>query len=575
MRILGVMAGHDSSVAVINNGRVEVYLKEERLTNVKRDFLPYQALYEILRSNKKPIDYICTLVPGKLIAGLNLLPKKVLKCPIINYADKHHLSHASLAFYNSGFKEALVIVIDRYGSAFVGDLNEGESVFKATYPAQFVELQKNLWKGPTDLPKVNSVQTSPDTVVNNKNTMSIVKVYESATTLIGQHPLENGKTMGLASYGKDKEFVNFFENNLPVDNLFVEGNFISEFGSNTKFPALPNLFKGHEDKIISSVPEDNYQFYADYAYQVQKQTQQEILKLIKQWVDKTGIKKVCLSGGYSLNIVTNGYLVDQLPDVEFYFEPIADDSGISIGAAMHLYREKSKDTSIKPVENLFFQGFKQDIEDIGTECTEEDIANFLVEQKSVAVFNGMAEAGPRALGNRSILFDARNPDSKKIVNQIKKREWYRPFAGIVLEEDFEKYFHTKGLPSSKFMTISFDTKLSKEIPGVVHADNSCRVQTIGPDIPHLHKLLKQFKNKTGCSVLLNTSFNLAGKPLIETQHQAMYTFQLEKIDVLWFPEIGKYIKKGDRYRLSEQYQLELYKLAAQNKSFDYNNLGED
>ena len=124
------------------------------------------------------------------------------------------------------------------------------------------------------------------------------------------------------------------------------------------------------------------------------------------------------------------------------------------------------------------------------------------------------------------------------------------------------------------MTVSFDTRLPKEIPGVVHVDNSCRVQTIGTDIPHLHKLLKQFKDKTGCSVLLNTSFNLAGKPLIETQHQAIYTFQIEKIDVLWFPEIGKYIKKGDGYRLSEKLQLQLYKLAAQNNRFDYNNFDE-
>lgn len=574
MRILGVMAGHDSSVAVVNNGRVELYVKEERLTNVKRDYLPYQALYEILRSNQEPIDYICTLVPGKLMAGLNILPKKILECPIINYADKHHLSHASLAFYNSGFKEAIVLVIDRYGSAFIGDLNEGETIYKAAYPAQFTVLQRNLWKGATDLPKVPVPATAQDTVVNNTNTMSIVKIYETATTLIGQHPLENGKTMGLASYGQDQEFINFFKNNLPDDKLFVEGNFVPNY-DNSELPTLPSLLKGHEDKIITKVPEDNYQFYADYAFQVQKQTQEQVAKLIKNWVDKTGIKKVCLCGGYALNIVTNGYLVDQMPDVEFYFEPIADDSGISIGAAMHLYREKSKSSSIKPVEHLFFQGFKQEIEDIGTTCTESDIANLLINQKTVAVFNGMAEAGPRALGNRSILFDARNLNSKQIVNQVKHREWYRPFAGIVLDEDFEKYFYTKGLNSSKFMTISFDTRLPNEIPGVVHADNSCRVQTIGPDIPHLHKLLKQFKNKTGCSVLLNTSFNLAGKPLIETQQQAIHTFQSEKIDVLWFPEIGKCIKKGDHYRLSDNLQLALYKLAARDNSFDYNNIGEN
>jgi carbamoyltransferase len=169
--------------------------------------------------------------------------------------------------------------------------------------------------------------------------------------------------------------------------------------------------------------------------------------------------------------------------------------------------------------------------------------NTVIEQKIVAVFTGMSEAGPRALGHRSILFDARNSEAKRIVNSVKNREWYRPFAGVVLEEDFDKYFHNKGLQNSKLMTISFDTKLPQLIPGVTHVDNSCRVQTVSEDIPHLHKLLTAFKHNTNCSVLLNTSFNLAGQPLIETQQQAIHTFYQSKIDILWFPEINKYLKK--------------------------------
>jgi carbamoyltransferase len=527
-------------VAIVNNGQVELYVKEERLSGIKRDHVPYQALYEILKRNTTPIDYICTLVPTGMMSGLNILPKKILRCPIVNYYHQHHLSHASLAFYNSGFDQALVVVMDRLGSSFSDDLNESETVFLASYPCNFRVLQKNLWKGKTNFTIPSQANVQEDTnhvVINNDNTMSITKVYETATTLIGQHCLENGKTMGLAGYGRNQEFVNFFDNHLPRDNLFVEGNFVR--GSDTK----SCLFKGHEQLLIMQVDKNNYQFYADYAYQVQKQTQEQVLQLIQRWIDKTGVKKVCISGGYGLNVVTNGYLIDQLPQIEFYFEPMADDSGISIGSAMHLYREKSKDQTVKPLQHLFFQGLPQEITSLGDNCSEEDIANFLIEQKIVAVFTGMSEAGPRALGHRSILFDARNPEAKRIVNLVKNREWYRPFAGVVLEKDFDKYFHNKGLQNSKLMTISFDTKLPQLIPGITHVDNSCRVQTVNEDIPHLHKLLTAFKHNTGCSVLLNTSFNLAGQPLIETQQQAIHTFYQSKIDILWFPEINKYLKK--------------------------------
>ena len=172
----------------------------------------------------------------------------------------------------------------------------------------------------------------------------------------------------------------------------------------------------------------------------------------------------------------------------------------------------------------------------------EDIANLLSEQKIVAVYNGLAEAGQRALGNRSILFDARNKEAKNIVNSVKNREWYRPFAGAVLKEDFTECFDTYGLTESPFMTLSFPVTTC-DIPGVTHVDNTCRVQTVDNSIPHLYNLLTEFKQITGCSVLLNTSFNLAGEPLVETINEAIETFNNSKIDVLWFPELNKMIRK--------------------------------
>jgi carbamoyltransferase len=175
-------------------------------------------------------------------------------------------------------------------------------------------------------------------------------------------------------------------------------------------------------------------------------------------------------------------------------------------------------------------------------CDEATIAGFLKDQKTVAVFNGLAESGPRALGNRSILFDARNHDAKDIVNNIKRREWYRPFAAMVLEEDFQKHFETLGLTSSEFMTVSFAVT-DNNIPGVTHVDNTCRVQTVSETIPHIYDLLQEFKKQTGTSVLLNTSFNLAGEPLVDTFDDAVRTFNESEIDVLWIPQLKRCIIK--------------------------------
>jgi carbamoyltransferase len=173
------------------------------------------------------------------------------------------------------------------------------------------------------------------------------------------------------------------------------------------------------------------------------------------------------------------------------------------------------------------------------------IAKLLSEQKIIAVYNEQAEAGPRALGNRSILFDARNKKAKEIVNKIKKREWYRPFACSVLEEYARDYFNMYHLKNSPFMTISFPVLKNKLkiIPGVTHVDNSCRIQTVNKSIPHLYKLLNEFKKITNVPVLLNTSFNIAGEPLVESKEDAIKTFKESDIDVLWFPELGKIITK--------------------------------
>ena len=545
MRILGMSPLHDSSVAIIHNGQVEYFSKEERLTRKKRDMCPYLSFDKALKYSKGKIDYVVISSPTKddiLNDQLEVYIKKKLDVKIVRLCDHHHLSHASLAFYNSGFDKSLTVVIDRNGSRF-DRLRESESIFISEYPHDFKPIYKSYWlekigiyEDNLNYEKIKEITKDwPDCKVVADSTMNITKVYETATTLIGQNPLENGKTMGLAAYGKEQPFKSLFVDDIPNSNLFMSKNIFSE----------PVIMKDHLSNQIKEVPKNNYHFYADYAFQVQKQTQQQVLKLIKKYVEKTGIKKVCLTGGYGLNVVTNEYLIKNLPDVEFYFEPLADDSGNSIGAAMFAYRNETKDIKKYPLKHTFFNHIKEDINIQGEDVSTKEIANYLSQSKIVAVYKGQAEAGPRALGNRSILFDPRNSKAKDIINTVKNREWYRPFAGSVLKEHMKDYFETHHIESSPFMTISFQVKEDKKniIPGIIHIDNSCRIQSVDKDIPHFYDLLKEFKSITNVSVLLNTSFNMAGEALVESLDDAINTFNKTKIDILWFPEIGKMIKK--------------------------------
>jgi carbamoyltransferase len=300
--------------------------------------------------------------------------------------------------------------------------------------------------------------------------------------------------------------------------------------------------KKNKNIRVDGVTKENYQPYADYAHQVQKQTQEQVLKLIKKFTKETGIKNVCITGGYALNVIANNYYLENCEDINFYFEPIADDSGNSIGAAMNVYRDMTLDKSIYPLEDTFFQGFDYDLDLDTVDASYEDIVKNLLDQKTIGVFNGKSEAGPRALGNRSILFDPRNKDGKDIVNKIKNREWYRPFGAVMLEEDFQKYFYTNGDTKNEYMTVAYKCKdgVSSMIPSVVHVDNTSRIQTVNSG--HIYELLKEFKKSTGIGILLNTSFNTAGMPLVENPNQAIEILNSTDLDIIWFPEKNSIIK---------------------------------
>jgi carbamoyltransferase len=542
-KIFGISAAHDSSFCVLNNGKIEYFNKEERLSKNKRDRDPIYSIFDY-DSESKDIHLAFSSPTTNTESAYffsSIAKKKHNIVSSVDYSDSHHLVHANLAFYNSGFDKALVFVIDRDGSIYFDSCRESETVFIASYPNNFTPIYKNFWLSNIyshdylDFFKKNN----PDCEINGKSSFSIVKVYESATSLILQNMLENGKVMGLSAYGdKEVEYPSLFKDDLTPDDYY--------FGHSNVLGIPSSINRELHKYATDTVTKENYKLYADYAWQVQKQTQEAVLKLIQKYTEKTGIKNVCITGGYGLNVVANHYYTTQLEDINFFFEPIADDSGNSIGSAMKLYRDTTLDKSIYKLEHTFFNGKKYNLDSIvGDDVSVKDVAKIISEGKSVAVYNGLAEAGPRALGNRSILFDPRDKEAKEKVNKIKKREWYRPFAGMVIEKDAKIFFNMGNIEKSEFMTISFPvTEKSIElIPGVIHVDNTCRIQTISSNNPVMFDLLNEFKNITGIGVLLNTSFNLAGKPLVEKPQDAIETLLNSELDYVWFPEISKIVSK--------------------------------
>lgn len=543
MRVVGVSPFHDSSVAVYSEQGIELFYKEERLSRNKRDLHPFKSLEQLHDVKNVDVAVICS--PNNMDDSLyayNAYLRKSLKAEqVYDISTSHHLQHASLAFYNSGFEKCLVVVIDRNGSIFADTFRESETVFVAEYPDKITEIYKNFWYQNSSLGSafrndlLNYYKDS-NIYVTCSSGQGIVKAYESATTLIGQHVLENGKTMGLAAYGKaSSEFPELFaELGIAKDEYFFHYN--NKWGD---YCCAPTVLAHH---LTEEMTKANYQIYADWAYHVQTQTQNAALTLIRNAVESTGIKKVCITGGYGLNVVANQFYLESMPDVEFYFEPLADDSGNSLGGAMLLYRRITQDTKISPLKDTFFHGKENDLSGVsGKKANAADIAKLISSGKSVAIYNGLAEAGPRALGNRSILFDPRLPDAKEKVNVIKKREWYRPFAAAVLMEDATKYFDMN-VSSSPYMTVSFPANeyAKKVIPGVIHVDGTCRIQTVSKGHP-LHDVLVEFKKITGHGVLLNTSFNLAGQPLVETVPEALDVLSDSELNAIWFPQIEKLV----------------------------------
>lgn len=348
MNILGFNPMHHSSICLLQDGKIKYFIQEERITKVKYDSSPFKSFINILQNFK--IDYITWGSPSIYFDTCthNNTPywKKLAKkfSPNVkefDFSNNHHLCHVAHSFYNSGFKKSLGIVIDGIGSSYKNyEERETESIYICSYPNKFKTLYKNI--------------------INAEKIINLSRAYETITMHLGWDRNEAGKTMGLSPYGKfNSNFPNFFINNITNPDVF----FTSFDFKDPDFPLKDTCFlddkKNPQLKLKTHPKNWHYNksqitnLEKDLAWKIQNDTQQIVGDYIEKSIKKTGLKQVCCSGGYFLNCVANYYLIKRFPDVEFYFEPVANDAGTAIGAAKLIWHETTKDTTIRPFKSLY------------------------------------------------------------------------------------------------------------------------------------------------------------------------------------------------------------------------------
>jgi carbamoyltransferase len=580
--IAAIARGHNASVCLLKDGEIIFNIEEERLSRQKYDGGPFAGMYKILEYTNK-LDYLVVahtqplneagridfsgddMYTG-LARKLGLIDRKQNPYnhpQVIDMSSYHHKLHAACAFYRSGFKEAAGLVVDGAGTFInMGDtiVWEVETIFDCSYPNNLATVRKNIG---TTGPLVEKFAEGIDSSIFNDNgtheayvteKAGITKTYEAVTEYCGWNFIEAGKTMGLFPYGNPNE-------NIP--KLFHSTLYGDVSNRNLIIPTYPNgayVNKDVYEELYESGEEEQdltlLQNRRDLAYAVQTQTQEQVLKLIRKAVEMTGKNKVVISGGYGLNCVANYYYLDNLDDIEIYVEPVSNDSGTAMGAALLQWYEITNDTTVRKRTDTLYEGFQyyysnDEIETLAKkynatvqDAVDEDVINLITTKNIVSIFQGKSENGPRALGNRSILYDPTDPNGKDFVNEIKRREYFRPFAGSILEEDVHEWFDLRGMDSSPTMMYAVNCQpgIEEKIPAIIHIDGTCRIQTVNEEQnPNYYKLIKAFKDATGCPIIFNTSFNLGGEPLVETLEDALWTLSQSGINYLYLPEFGKLI----------------------------------
>jgi carbamoyltransferase len=582
MRILGISAFyHDSAAALVEDGRLVAAAQEERFTRKKHDAsFPRHAVnycLEAVGTKLSDVDHIVfydkpflkferlletyiALAPQGFRSFQMAMPlwlkeklfqKSLLRKQLKEFDEEvdgskllfteHHLSHAASAFFPSPFDNAVVLTMDGVGewattSAAIGEGNRLEIFQEIHFPHSLGLLY------------------------------SALTYYTGFKVNSGEY-----KVMGLAPYGEPKYAQLILDH---LIDLKPDGSFrldMSYFDyctgltmTNERFAKLFGAPVRTPDKLLTP-------FHMDVAASIQAVLDEAVLRLTRALAQKTGARNLCLAGGVALNCVANGKVLRDGKFDQIWIQPAAGDAGGAVGAALAAYHQfKGKPRTVGNSDGMsgaflgpeFSQGeIEKRLKAAGARFTVlaeadmvETTANALADQFAVGWFQGRMEFGPRSLGARSILGDPRSPTMQKNLNlKVKYRESFRPFAPAVLREDVADWFELNA--DSPYMLIVADVRKDKrramtaaeqalfgidklnvsrsEIPAVTHIDYSARIQTVSTATnPLFHRLLTRFKALTGCPVLVNTSFNVRGEPIVCTPEDAFRCFMGNELDLL-------------------------------------------
>ena len=598
MYILGISAFyHDSAASIIKKGKIIAAAQEERFTRNKHDpSFPYYSIKYCLKAAGVSSDQVANIVfyekpflkferlietylafaptgfksfaasmpvwikdklflKNKLLNELSNcleLNKKILNKKLI-FSD-HHLSHAASAFYPSPFKNAVVLTMDGVGEWTTTSLAHGKG--------KDLKILKEI-----------------------KFPHSLGLLYSAFTYYLG-FKVNSGeyKVMGLAPYGEAKytDLIKKFLIRIAEDGSFHLDMSYFDFATGLKMTNKKfNLLFGGAPRF----PESNItKREMDLAASIQKITEEIIIKLCQSISKETGEKNLCISGGVGLNCVVNGILLKKKIFNKIWIQPASGDAGGSLGAALaawYLYHNKDRKVNHQSdsmqgsflgpkFSNIQVESELRACGAVFKKISEEDLINYIVNdlsnERAVGWMQGRMEFGPRSLGARSIIADPRSSNIQKQLNlKIKFRESFRPFAPSILFEDVEEWFEIN--QESQYMLFVADVQKNKrvelekedeqlfgldklnlirsKVPAITHVDNSARIQTVHKETNLLfYKLIKKFKEKTGVPILVNTSFNVRGEPIVCTPTDAYNCFMSTHLDTLVIENF--LIKKKDQ-----------------------------
>ncbi|MFQ5409748.1 MAG: carbamoyltransferase [Anaerolineales bacterium] len=584
MYVLGVSCYyHDAAAALLHDGLLVAAAEEERFSRKKHDYaFPEHAIRFCLEQvgiAGSDVDYVVfyekPLVKFEriLTTTLGTYPKgwRVFREAMISWFNEklwikgqlmsqlrvpanrvlfvdHHVSHAASAFFCSPFEEAALLTVDGVGEWTTAALGRGTAD----------------WTGG------GSSSVSLDSEIRFPHSIGLL--YSAFTAFLGFR-VNSGeyKVMGMAPYGEPKyrdrveqvvrleadgSFrlnMDYFEFTHSTEQTFSR-KFIDLLGAPRTpeaefFTALTHPKRDHPD--WSDAVAQRNQYYADVAASIQRTTEEMLLRMANEAHQRTGLSKLCMAGGVALNSVANGRILQETPFEEVFIQPAAGDSGGALGAALYAYHVLLGQPRKFVMEHAYWgkaygedeiervlreQGLKY--EHLSDDALTDRVVDALQREQVVALYQGRFEWGPRALGNRSILADPRSAAMKEVVNtKIKFREPFRPFAPVVLEDRAANYFELaqpeRHFPARYMLMVKRFRDGKGEQVGAVNHMGTGRLQTVRREWnPRYFDIVHKFGDATGVPIVLNTSFNLRGEPIVTTPANALWTFTNSGIDRL-------------------------------------------